>query len=146
MEQKKTIASTDTILKYQQQAANASKTLYNNRFGPNLVRITLSYMAIIVGGISIFYLAKKEIGNSRQEAMNVKREIFLEPNDKYPNRFEIIKAEKQNNSDKQLYKWLKSIYFDKKKTVSLMVWVKASTFFFIFKILCVYSIGLQIKC
>ena len=62
--------------------------------GPNLTRITLSYLVIVITGITTFYFAKKEIDGERQKQMKIKHEIN-KPNIKYPSRLELIKAEKE---------------------------------------------------
>ena len=71
-----------------------SKIIYNNRYGPNLTRISLSFVGIIVVGITAFYLAKKEIADNRQKIMLIKKEIN-ETKVKYPSRSEIIKELKE---------------------------------------------------
>jgi hypothetical protein len=65
--------------------------------GPNLARISISYLGIIVVGITAFYFAKQEVDSERQKQMKIKQEIN-QPNINYPNRFELIKAEKQKQS------------------------------------------------
>ena len=65
--------------------------------GPNLARISFSYLGIIVVGITAFYFAKQEIDSERQKQMRIKQEIN-KPNTDYPNRFVLIKAEKEKQS------------------------------------------------
>lgn len=76
--------------------------LATNRFGPNLFRITVSYLAIIALGITTFYFAKKEVDKNRAINMKIKQEIFSTSEDissKYPSRFDLIKAEKEKNKN-----------------------------------------------
>jgi hypothetical protein len=70
-----------------------SKFIYKNRFGPNITKISLSYLFIITAGITTFYFAKREINESRAEALRVKKEIDTYK-EKYPNRFELLEREK----------------------------------------------------
>jgi len=70
-----------------------SKFVYPNRLGPNISKISLSYMLIITVGITTFYFAKQEINESRAEALRIKKEIDTYK-EKYPNRFEMLEKEK----------------------------------------------------
>ncbi len=76
------------------------KVIYKNRFGPNLFRISTSYLLIVAVGITTFYFAKKEVDQHRQQAMIVKKEI-AENSKMYPNRGEIIKNERAEQLKKQ---------------------------------------------
>ncbi|RNA34103.1 hypothetical protein BpHYR1_009867 [Brachionus plicatilis] len=71
--------------------------LPKTRFGPNLIRITVSYFAIIAFGITTFYFAKKEIDHNRQETLKIKQQILdaSEKSVQYPSRFELLKAERE---------------------------------------------------
>jgi hypothetical protein len=75
------------------------KVIYKNRFGPNLFRISASYLFIVAVGITTFYFAKKEVDQQRQHAMIIKKEI--NDNKSYPNRADIIKAERAEQLKKQ---------------------------------------------
>ena len=79
--------------------ANRAKTkfIYTNRFGPNITKISLSYMLIITVGITTFYFAKREINESRAEALRVKKEIDTYK-EKYPNRFDMLEKEKSQKN------------------------------------------------
>lgn len=77
--------------------------LPKTRFGPNLFRITVSYFAIIAFGITTFYFAKKEIDQNRQENLKIKQQIADagEKSVQYPNRFELLKAEREAEAQKK---------------------------------------------
>lgn len=69
-------------------------------FGPNLARISLSYIAIIAAGLTTFYFAKKEIEADRIKQMKIKQEIS-KPNVNYPNRHELMKAQREQAKREQ---------------------------------------------
>ena len=79
--------------------ANLNKKYW---LGPNLAKISLSYIAIVVVGVTTFYLAKKEIESERQKQMKIRQEISIRDT-KYPNRYEIIKAEKEQAKQQQTH-------------------------------------------
>jgi hypothetical protein len=54
-------------------------------------------MFIITVGITTFYFAKREINESRAEALRVKKEIDTYK-EKYTNRFEMFEKEKSQKS------------------------------------------------
>ena len=69
-----------------------------NWIGKNLYRITLSYFGIIAVGLATFVFAKQEIDSERQKQMKIKQEIHR-PSKHYPNRIELIKAEKEREKE-----------------------------------------------
>lgn len=86
-------AKPENMLKRNFKNAELPKT----RFGPNLIRITVSYFAIIVFGITTFFFAKKEIDHNRQENLKIKQQITnaIENSTQYPSRQELLKAERE---------------------------------------------------
>lgn len=83
----------ENMLKRNFKNAELPKT----RFGPNLIRITVSYFVIIAFGITTFYFAKKEIDQNRQENLKIKQQISnaIENSTHYPSRQELLKAERE---------------------------------------------------
>jgi len=79
------------------------KTVTNYRFTPSIKRIWLGFTAIILTGITTFYLAKKDINDNRQRLMLVKKEIN-ESKAKYPSRSDIIRdlKEKEKQSGQSI--------------------------------------------
>jgi len=69
-----------------------------NWLGANLYRISLSYLGIIAIGLTTFYFAKQEIDLERLKQMKIKQEIHR-PVKHYPNRLELIKAEKEREKE-----------------------------------------------
>lgn len=93
--------STNALETSKKEAAGATthKPLTTNRFGKNLVKITACYMLVIVAGITTFYYAKKDVNDNRVENLKLKKEIASviassDVSQKYPNRFELYKNEK----------------------------------------------------
>ena len=74
--------------------------LSSNRFGPNLFRISVAYIVIIVFGITTFYFAKRNVDHNRQETMKIKKQIAdaSEKSTQYPSRFELLKAEREKEA------------------------------------------------
>jgi len=63
--------------------------------GIRLTKITVSYFGIMALGITVFVLAKKDVDKNRHNMMKVKQELGKnEYDERYPNRFDLIKAEK----------------------------------------------------
>jgi hypothetical protein len=91
--------ATSSKLNVSSDLAYKEKIIYKNRFGPNLFRISTSYLLIVAIGITTFYFAKKEVDQERQHSMLVKKEIT--ENKSYPNRGELIKAERAELLKKQ---------------------------------------------
>ncbi|CAF0878523.1 unnamed protein product [Brachionus calyciflorus] len=89
-------ATPANILKRNFEEVKLPKT----RFGPNLFRISVAYVAIIAIGISTFYLAKKEVDQNRQETMKIKQQIAdaTEKSTQYPSRSELLKAEREREA------------------------------------------------
>lgn len=71
-----------------------TKSLTDNRFSPNLKRISLGFGVVVTLGITAFYFAKREINNNRQRLMLVKKEIN-ESKTKYPSRIDMIRELKE---------------------------------------------------
>ena len=96
--QKKETNLTNSQLKPSNQTITSSKITSNfkKRVGPNFIKIWVSYVFIVVGGITTFYYAKKEVEQNRQNAMKIKKEIFTnDEKEKYPNRLEKVLAERE---------------------------------------------------
>ena len=92
--------STNALETPKKSTTNAAhKPLTTNRFGKNLIKITACYMLVIVVGITTFYYAKKDVNDNRVENLKFKKEMAMvaassDVSQKYPNRFELYKNEK----------------------------------------------------
>lgn len=85
---------------HEKQTVNADlkKAGLKQLFGIRLTKIMVSYFGIMALGIGVFYFAKKDVDSNRHNLMKVKQQLARldSPDvDKYPSRYELIKAEKQ---------------------------------------------------
>lgn len=63
--------------------------------GIRLTKIMVSYFGIMALGITIFVIAKKDVDKNRHNMMKIKQELSKnEYDEKYPSRFDLIKAER----------------------------------------------------
>jgi hypothetical protein len=83
-----------------QPPLQSKKSKFTRKVGVDFVRIWTSYLLITIGGITLFYFAKKEVDQSRQNAMKLKKEIFTnEDAQKYPSRRDVLEAEKRTKQN-----------------------------------------------
>lgn len=88
---------------YQKQTVNPDmkRVGLKQLLGIRLTKITLSYFGIMALGIAIFVIAKKDVDSNRHNLMKVKQELAKnETDERYPSRFDLIKAEKARESFK----------------------------------------------
>ena len=70
--------------------------------GVRLTKISLSYFGIMILGIALFVVAKKDIDKNRQNQMKVRQELArLDSYEKYPSRYDIYKSENVVELQKQ---------------------------------------------
>lgn len=63
--------------------------------GVRLTKIMVSYFGIMALGLTIFFVAKKDVDKNRHNMMKIKQELSKnEYDEKYPSRFDLIKAER----------------------------------------------------
>jgi hypothetical protein len=88
-------SSTKPVVQQKPQKTKKPESEFQKKVGKDFIRIWTSYFIITVVGITVFYNAKKEVDQSRKNAMLLKKEIFQNENtEKYPSRREMVEAEK----------------------------------------------------
>lgn len=86
---------------YEKQTVNPElrKVGLKTLLGVRLTKITVSYFGIMALGIAVFIIAKKDVDSNRANLMKIKQELAKNEADvRYPNRFDVIKTDKDQRS------------------------------------------------